>query len=205
MINISAVAARVPMPFLAALPASKAALSALSDALRLELAAWDIPVTVIEPGSTDTQIFAKADAAAREGLAAADPGRVAHYHNHLGAMGKAASRQKPGPADPVAHAVLTGMVGTDLGRHFPACRSPPCTRFLNPHATALHPWHSSQQSHRSRAAPTTTGSRPHSPQRPPTIWPPPGGSGISPNSSADPSAANDCSGVNCVATTCTLE
>jgi short-subunit dehydrogenase len=35
------------------------ALASFSDALRLGLGAWDIPVVVIEPGGTDTAIFGK--------------------------------------------------------------------------------------------------------------------------------------------------
>ena len=73
VINISAPTARLPVPFMAPISASKAALASLADALRLELAAWGIPVSVVEPGGTDTQIFAKAQAAADAGLAAAGP------------------------------------------------------------------------------------------------------------------------------------
>jgi len=39
--------------------ASKFALEALSDALRLELRQWRIPVSHVDPGVTDTPIFAK--------------------------------------------------------------------------------------------------------------------------------------------------
>lgn len=109
VINVSAPTARVPVPFLAPLSASKAALSSLSDAIRLELSAWDIPVVVIEPGGTDTQIFAKADAMARDGMAAADPGRVGLYREQLTAVGKAAANQKLGPVDPVARAIVTAV------------------------------------------------------------------------------------------------
>jgi NAD(P)-dependent dehydrogenase (short-subunit alcohol dehydrogenase family) len=62
--EVSAPTARVAMPYLAALSASKAALSSLSSAVRLELAPWHIPVIVVEPGLAGTEIFAKAEAAA---------------------------------------------------------------------------------------------------------------------------------------------
>jgi NAD(P)-dependent dehydrogenase (short-subunit alcohol dehydrogenase family) len=109
VINISAPTARLPVPFMAPISASKAALASLSDALRLELAAWGIPVCVVVPGGTDTQIFAKAQTAAEAGLAAADPGRVALYSDQLAAVGRAAARQRLGPVEPVARAVLTAV------------------------------------------------------------------------------------------------
>jgi len=109
VINISAPTARLPMPFMAPISASKAALASLSDALRLELAAWGIPVCVVEPGATDTQIFAKAQTAADAGLASADPGRVALYADQLAAMGRVAARQRLSPVEPAARAVLTAV------------------------------------------------------------------------------------------------
>jgi NAD(P)-dependent dehydrogenase (short-subunit alcohol dehydrogenase family) len=109
VINISAPTARVPMPFLAPLSASKAGLVALSDALRLELARWGIPVIVIEPGATDTRIFAKAEAAAEASLTAADPALVALYSGELTAMAKAAARQRPRPADTVARTIAAAV------------------------------------------------------------------------------------------------
>ncbi len=109
IVNISAPTARVPVPFMAPISASKAALASLSDALRVELAARKIPVVVIEPGGTATSIFAKADAAAQAALAAAEPGQVALYRNHLTAVASAAAKQKPGPVDTVARVVVKAI------------------------------------------------------------------------------------------------
>lgn len=106
IINISAPTARVPVPFMAPIGASKAALASLSDSLRVEIGAWGIPVIVLEPGGTDTAIFAKADAAAQAALGAADPARVALYSDQLSAVARAAARQKLGPADAVAKAIV---------------------------------------------------------------------------------------------------
>ncbi len=94
IINISAPTARVPVPFMAPIGASKAALASLSDSLRLELARWNIPVVVIEPGGTDTAIFRKAEAAAEGALASADPAKVALYSSQLAAVATAAAKQK---------------------------------------------------------------------------------------------------------------
>lgn len=106
IINITAPTARVPIPFMAPIGASKAALASFSDSLRVELGAWDIPVIVIEPGGTDTAIFQKADAANQAALGAADPARVALYSDQLAAVAKAAAKQKLGPADAVAKAIV---------------------------------------------------------------------------------------------------
>jgi NAD(P)-dependent dehydrogenase (short-subunit alcohol dehydrogenase family) len=106
IINISAPTARVPVPFMAPIGASKAALASFSDSLRVELGPWRIPVVVIEPGGTDTAIFQKADAAARAALGAADPATVALYGDQLAAVARAAARQKLGPADVVARTIV---------------------------------------------------------------------------------------------------
>jgi NAD(P)-dependent dehydrogenase (short-subunit alcohol dehydrogenase family) len=109
IINISAPTARVPVPFMAPIGGSKAALASFSDSLRLELSAWGIPVTVIEPGGTDTAIFQKAETAARATLSAADPAKAALYSHQLAAVAKAAARQKLGPAEAVARTIVAAV------------------------------------------------------------------------------------------------
>jgi NAD(P)-dependent dehydrogenase (short-subunit alcohol dehydrogenase family) len=108
IINISAPTARVPIPF-SLIGATKAALESLSDSLRIELRAWGIPVVVIEPGGTDTAIFAKAEAATQAALGAADPARVALYSDQLAAVAKAAAKQKLGPTDAVAKTIVAAV------------------------------------------------------------------------------------------------
>ncbi|MCX4093685.1 SDR family NAD(P)-dependent oxidoreductase [Nocardia sp. alder85J] len=117
IVNISAPTARVPIPFLGPIGASKAALVSLSDALRGELAAWRIPVVVIEPGGTDTQIFAKADQVAAATLAA-DSGAL--YSAQLAAVAKVEARQSPGPVDSVAAAVVRAVGARKPKRHYAA-------------------------------------------------------------------------------------
>jgi NAD(P)-dependent dehydrogenase (short-subunit alcohol dehydrogenase family) len=120
IINVSAPTARVPVPFMAPIGGSKAALASFSDSLRLELGAWGIPVVVIEPGGTDTAIFAKADAAARAALAAADQARVALYSDRLGVVAKAAAKQKLGPADAVAKTIVAAVEARKPKRRYMA-------------------------------------------------------------------------------------
>ncbi|WP_039799896.1 SDR family NAD(P)-dependent oxidoreductase [Nocardia araoensis] len=106
VINISAASARTAMPYLGPISASKAALESLSDAARVELAPWGIPVSVIEPGAIATTIFAKADSNAREALELADADRVELYRTGLAAVEKALAEQKTRPASTVVDAIL---------------------------------------------------------------------------------------------------
>ncbi|HZX01952.1 SDR family NAD(P)-dependent oxidoreductase [Kribbella sp.] len=109
IVNVSAATGRVAMPLLSALSASKAGLEAVSNALRLELAPWKIPVVVIEPGTTETEIFTRAGAAADATLQQADPARLKLYRSHLAAYEQAMTRFKPGPVDKVAKTILRAV------------------------------------------------------------------------------------------------
>ncbi|MEV4265018.1 SDR family NAD(P)-dependent oxidoreductase [Kribbella sp. NPDC049584] len=109
IVNVSAATGRVAMPLLGALSASKAGLEALSNALRLELAAWKIPVVVVEPGTTETDIFARAGAAADAAMQHADRDRVGLYAAHLAAYEKAMGRFKPGSVEKVAEVIVRAV------------------------------------------------------------------------------------------------
>lgn len=63
IINMSSISGRVASPFLAPYAASKFALEALSDSLRVELRPWGIEVILIEPGAVATPIWEKSIAA----------------------------------------------------------------------------------------------------------------------------------------------
>jgi NAD(P)-dependent dehydrogenase (short-subunit alcohol dehydrogenase family) len=109
IINISAPTARIAVPFAGPISASKAALESLSDALRVELEPWRIPVILVVPGAVDTQIFAKAAAAAQATMDAADPRRVALYSQQLDAVSEALGRQKPAPPERVAATIVRAV------------------------------------------------------------------------------------------------
>lgn len=59
VVNIASVAGYTTMPFIAPYAASKHALEALSDGLRMELQPWGLHVAVIEPGKIKTPIWRK--------------------------------------------------------------------------------------------------------------------------------------------------
>lgn len=109
VINISAPTARVAMPFAAPISASKAALESLSDAARVELAPWGVPVIVIVPGAIATAIFDKAATAYRAALAASDPTRVALYAAQMAAVAAAQARVKPSNPQSVADVVVRAI------------------------------------------------------------------------------------------------
>lgn len=118
VVNVSAPTGRVAMPFLGALSASKAALEAYTAALRLELAAWNMPVVVVEPGTTETDIFAKADTAAKAALRETDPRRTALYRDHLACLDKSMTAMKPRPVQPVADAIAAAVTDRKPQRRY---------------------------------------------------------------------------------------
>lgn len=59
IINMGSIAGRASMPFMAPYAASKHALEAITDALRLELQPWGIRVALIAPGAIATPIWGK--------------------------------------------------------------------------------------------------------------------------------------------------
>src|SRR5690606_24268021 len=66
IVNISSMAGWVATPFYGPYAASKHALRAMSDSLRLELAPWGLDVVLIEPGAIDTPIWQKGAELAHE-------------------------------------------------------------------------------------------------------------------------------------------
>jgi NAD(P)-dependent dehydrogenase (short-subunit alcohol dehydrogenase family) len=61
VVFISSVNGRLSMPLVGAYAASKFALEAAADALRMELTPWKIRVIVVEPAQTDTDMWRTAD------------------------------------------------------------------------------------------------------------------------------------------------
>jgi NAD(P)-dependent dehydrogenase (short-subunit alcohol dehydrogenase family) len=68
IVFVGSIAGRSALPFLSAYAASKHALEAIADSLRVELAPWDIGVSIVEPGTIRTAIWTTA-AAYADGLA----------------------------------------------------------------------------------------------------------------------------------------
>ncbi len=79
IINVSSINGRMAAPFMGAYSASKFAVEALSDALRIELAPFGVKVTVIQPGPIATPIWAKGIDNRDEVLAKCDSTKLPLY------------------------------------------------------------------------------------------------------------------------------
>ncbi len=76
ILNVSSMGGRVAFPITGAYHASKFALEALSDSLRIELAPFGVKVVVLEPGGSPTAIWGTGEKNA--GTALTDPGVAAY-------------------------------------------------------------------------------------------------------------------------------
>lgn len=88
VVFISSVNGQVSLPMLGAYSASKFALEAAADALRMELRPWHIRVVIIEPAQTDTDMWRTADEMVTETEAALTPDLRALYGRHIAGMKK---------------------------------------------------------------------------------------------------------------------
>jgi NAD(P)-dependent dehydrogenase (short-subunit alcohol dehydrogenase family) len=111
IVNIGSIAGRAATPFMGPYAASKFALEALTDAMRLELQPWGIQVSIVEPGAIESRIWDKARHAADQiGATWSAEGKVL-YRDVLvrvrGAVEQAAQRAIPAlaVAKAVAHAL----------------------------------------------------------------------------------------------------
>lgn len=111
IVFISSLNGRISVPLMGAYCASKFALEAVADALRMELAPWHIPVIVIQPTQTDTDMVRNAGAMVEQTTAAMRPEHRALYAKHLGGMRTFIRRFHPSavPADHVAGAVAKAL------------------------------------------------------------------------------------------------
>jgi NAD(P)-dependent dehydrogenase (short-subunit alcohol dehydrogenase family) len=83
IVFLSSVSGLVATPMFGAYSASKFALEAMADALRMELAPWGVRVVLIEPAQTDTDLWREADAAVEEAVAGLSPGQRELYAKHI--------------------------------------------------------------------------------------------------------------------------
>lgn len=120
IVNVTAPTARIAVPFAAPISASKVALAWLSNAARLELKQWGIPVIQVEPGGTATEIFAKAEQSSADALAEADQATAALYGPALAAVAATSARQRLDPVDKAAAAIVAAVLSPRPKTHYVA-------------------------------------------------------------------------------------
>jgi NAD(P)-dependent dehydrogenase (short-subunit alcohol dehydrogenase family) len=89
IVNLGSVAGRVTSPMVGPYCASKRAVVAITDAFRLELAAWGLKVSVVEPGVILTPIWEKGEAARQAAEAEYPPEALERYGPFLVAFRRA--------------------------------------------------------------------------------------------------------------------
>jgi NAD(P)-dependent dehydrogenase (short-subunit alcohol dehydrogenase family) len=100
IVFISSVNGRLSMPMLGAYSASKFAIEAAADAMRMELRPWHIPVVIVEPAQTDTDMWRTADTMVEETEAGLTPEHRALYARHIAGMKKFVPIARRMAADP---------------------------------------------------------------------------------------------------------
>ena len=88
IVFISSVNGRLSMPLVGAYAASKFALEAAADALRMELSPWKIRVIVVEPAQTDTDMWRTADTMVEDLEAGLSPEHRGLYAKHIAGFKK---------------------------------------------------------------------------------------------------------------------
>ncbi|MFH1266590.1 MAG: SDR family NAD(P)-dependent oxidoreductase [Planctomycetota bacterium] len=107
IVNLGSISGRVVPPYLGAYAASKFAIEALTDGLRLELRKSGISVSIVEPDSVVTPIWDKLDAGARDLASGTPPEARPQHEEDLLQMRRATHRMTKNamPVDRVVRAV----------------------------------------------------------------------------------------------------
>jgi NAD(P)-dependent dehydrogenase (short-subunit alcohol dehydrogenase family) len=102
IVFVGSIAGRSALPFLGPYAASKHALEAVADSLRVELQPWGIAVSIVEPGTIRTPIWARGAAKADELLAAGESRVEELYGGRIAAMRRVAAKRGAAGAPPEA-------------------------------------------------------------------------------------------------------
>jgi len=111
IVNMGSIAGRAAVPFIGPYAASKFALEALTDVMRLELRPWGIHVAIVEPGAVASRIWEKARRRADQMGALAGPEVKAYYGAAVARVREAMERasRRAIPAQVVARAVAHAL------------------------------------------------------------------------------------------------
>jgi NAD(P)-dependent dehydrogenase (short-subunit alcohol dehydrogenase family) len=111
VVFISSVNGKLAFPLIGAYCASKFAIEAAADTLRMELRPWNIAVIVIEPAQTDTDIWRTADGLVDDATAAMTAEQRGLYARHMTGLKKSIplSQRLAGPPEKVAAVVEAAL------------------------------------------------------------------------------------------------
>ena len=111
IVNVGSIGGLLVVPIEGAYSASKFGLEAVSDALRLELREWKIPVSHVDPGVTDTPIFGKTLLELDRALEALHERDHHEYDAQFAAVRKVVEKSpaSAAPADDLAKAIAQAL------------------------------------------------------------------------------------------------
>ena len=136
IVTVGSLGGRLAQPMAAPYCASKHALEAISDALRLELRPWGISVSLIQPGAVKTPIWDKGLRAGEELLRSAPPEVRSLYGAAVDIATKMAIHENETGVDPlqVARAIEHALLSSRPRTRYPVGRQAklliPLSRFL---------------------------------------------------------------------------
>jgi NAD(P)-dependent dehydrogenase (short-subunit alcohol dehydrogenase family) len=123
LVLVSSNSGLVSMPFLGSYQASKFALEALGDAMRLEAIKWGVRVVLVEPGGMDTKMPRGLGRSLDGDIAALTPEQRAHYGELYTAfaalLGSPAASSQATPLEQVADLIATILANPDPEPRYP--------------------------------------------------------------------------------------
>jgi len=111
IVNISSVSGAISSPYLGAYCASKFAVEAIADALRIEVRRWGIHVSNIEPGPIDTHIWKKSEDMTQALIAQVPPERFSLYETEIDKLHNVVTQTAAAaaPVETVVRAVIHAL------------------------------------------------------------------------------------------------
>jgi NAD(P)-dependent dehydrogenase (short-subunit alcohol dehydrogenase family) len=109
IVNVGSISGRIAMPFLGPYAASKFALEALTDSMRVELQPWGLHVAVVEPGVIATPIWQRGLATADAMLERLPPAAHEFYGRAMEVMRRKVALLRGRPVSIVTHAVVHAL------------------------------------------------------------------------------------------------
>lgn len=113
VISVGSISGRFASPFLGPYSASKFALEALTDSLRVELSPWRIHVSIIEPGAIDTPIWERSSAAAQAMIDQMPAEAEEYYGRPMRRLQEMVANIQGTPTDPVVEAVVHALTSPE--------------------------------------------------------------------------------------------